>query len=181
MAPGWGAATLTLLAAALCGCFIQLPRYPRVWPPLRSDAPCIDVTGSFENVGQRAGMDGVRRLTQILFRLDPGLDAAVRVDIEPAGAALQAVATMADGTVRRAILVDSGRCTQRQRFIKDPNDRGAVSDGGIAGVVHTSLELFRGDDGSLVVRGTERDLVIAYFIPAAVDVQQWLRFPQRRR
>jgi hypothetical protein len=45
--------------------------------------------------------------------------------------------------------------------------------------MHTSLELFRAEDGSLVVRTNERDLVIALLIPVGTDVKYWIRFAQR--
>jgi hypothetical protein len=173
---------IALLTLALSGCFVHVRRYPRDWSPVHSvvAAACVDVTGSFQNVGQAAEQNGgATHLTQILFPRSKDLDAAPTVDIGWSGTALEAAATLADGTTRRAVLQDAARCSPRQRYIKDPNNPGAVSSDGIAGVIHTSLELFRAEDGSLVVRTTERDLVIALFIPVGTDVRYWIRFPQR--
>jgi hypothetical protein len=177
---GVGIAFLTL---ALSGCFVHARRYPREWSPVRAVVTdsCVDVTGSFQNVGQPAEQQsGERRLTQTLFPRNRAIDAALTVEIESSGTALEAVATLPDGTTYRSVLQDSAKCSPRQRYIKDPNNPGTVNAEGIVGVMHTSLELFRCEDGSLVVRTTERDLVIAMLIPVGTDVRYWIRFPERK-
>jgi hypothetical protein len=178
-ATGLGAA---LLAAVLSGCIVHLPKYPREWSPLHSAVPpsCLDVTGQFQNLGEPSEQHGgPRRLTQILFPRNKELDAAPTVHIEFSGGALEAVATLPDGATYRSVLKDAAKCAPRRRDLEDPNNPGSVDKEGIAGLMHTSLELFRAEDGSLVVRTTERDLVIALLIPAGVDVKYWIRFPRR--
>jgi hypothetical protein len=170
------------LAFALSGCFIHVRNYPREWSPVHAvvTGSCVEVTGAFQNLGQPAEQQrGVAHLAQLLFPRDKDLDAALTVHIESSGAALAAVAMLPDGSARRTLLREAAPCSRRQRYIKDPNNPGIVNSDGIVGVEHTSVELFRAEDGSLVVRTTERDLVIALLIPVATDVKYWIRFPAR--
>jgi len=167
---------------ALSGCIVHLPKYPRAWSRVHSDdaTTCVDLTGVFENVGESAGRLGPHGiLTEILFPRNKEMDAAATVHIESGTGALAAVVTLPDGTTRRSVLQQTAKCSPRERYIKDPNSPGGVDSDGIVGAIHTSLELFRGEDGSLVVRTTERDLVIAVLIPVGTDVKYWLRFPQK--
>jgi hypothetical protein len=171
-----------LLSLTLTGCFVHLPKYPPAWSGLRSadTRMCVDLTGTYANAGESAERLGAPlSLTQILFPRNKGIDSAATVDIESATTALVAVVTLPEGTTRRSVLRETAKCSPRERYFEDPNDRGGVDGDGIVGVVHTSLELFRGEDGSLVVRTTERDLVIALLIPVGTDVKYWIRFAQK--
>jgi hypothetical protein len=177
-----GALRIGLLTSALTGCILHLPKYPPDWSPLHSvnAGTCADLAGSFENVGQLADQTRKIHLTQILFPKNKDVSTAAQtVEIESSGDALAAIAILPDGTTRRSVLEDTGKCSPRERYIKDPNSSGGVSNEGIVGVIHSSLEIFRAEDGSLVVRTTERDLVVAFFIPVGTDVKYWMRFAQK--
>lgn len=168
----------------LTGCVsVDRPDYPPEWSQLHSvdKSTCADLDGTFENAGQKMGTNGHVNLTMLLFPKDDkeARTTALTVAIESSGGILEAVATLPDGTTHRSQLYETAKCTQRERYIKSVNSPGGVGSDGIAGVIHSSLELFRADDGSLVVRGTERDFVIALMIPVASERKSWYRFAQK--
>jgi hypothetical protein len=62
-------AGIGILMFALTGCLVHLPKYPKEWSPLHSADPahCVDLTGTFENVGASDEEPHTRYLTRILF------------------------------------------------------------------------------------------------------------------
>jgi hypothetical protein len=176
-----GSLQISLLSLVLTGCIVHAPRYPSTWSPLHAigKTGCVDVTGTFEDIGETEPGHAPLHLHRILLPSIKQTTIASSVELQLSGASVEAIATQADGTVRNYLLHDDGKCTALERYLKDPNSPGGVSSDGIVGEIHTSLELFRAEDGSLIVRTTERDLVIAMLIPVATDVRYWYRFTQK--
>lgn len=171
-----------LISTGLCGCVVSAPKYPNAWSPLQTgNVNCIDVSGTYENLGQSKGVDAVGppKLDRLLFPPFEGENFVSTVRLKTAGASLEAVATLSDGTTRDLAIGDNGTCTALQRPVRGPNGARGINDGGVIGVSRKTFVLYRAQDGALVIRSIEKGSNVWLLIPIGIDVQYWYRFPER--
>jgi hypothetical protein len=171
-----------LLSIGVTGCIIGQPKYPGSWSPLKtSTKKCVDVTGTYENIGQSKGVDAVEppKLDRLLFPPFEGENHVSTVQLDTLGASIEAVATLSDGTTRSRAYSDVGACTALKRSVKDPNSPGRLNDGGVIGVTRKSFMLYRAEDGALIVKSIEKSAVLWLIIPIGSEVQYWYRFPEK--
>jgi hypothetical protein len=171
-----------LLSIALAGCIVHQPKYPPTWSPLHTGSTnCVDVTGTYDNIGQSKGVDAVGppKLDRLLFPPFEGENSVSTVRLQTLGSSIEAVATLSDGTTRRRTLSDNGKCTASQRPVKDSNSPRGINDGGVIGVMHNSLMLYRAEDGGLIIKAIDKGAVMFMIIPIGSEVQYWYRFPEK--
>jgi hypothetical protein len=178
----YGCLMVGLLTIDLAGCIVSQPKYPRAWSPLQtSTTKCVDVTGTYENIGQSKGVDAVGppKLDRLLFPPFEGENLVSTVQLHPLGASIEAIAALPDGTTRSRTFSDDGACTALRRPVKDPSSPRGMNAGGVIGVTRKSFMLYRAEDGALILKSIEKGAFVWVVIPIGSEVQYWYRFPEK--
>ena len=167
-----------LLGILLSGCAWHLPKYPPAWSPLlTSKGSCVDLVGTYKNAGQTENALGSASLQALLFPSTEWEKTTSTVRLKPVDGLMEAVATLPDGTTRNYVMSDDGKCTRLERYFKDPDHRVLVNND-FFGVGNISFALYRAEDGSLVVKRTEKTAGLMIIVPLGIADRQWYRFAE---
>ncbi len=190
-----GAAVASIVAS---GCVNSPPIYGENWPPqvkLEADA-CPSIDGYYENAGRRSAgaLDSPRpaSLVNLLefharsqgFNTEPGFnpdaDAYQEVRLRVADDFLYVDATSADGNKRSFIIPTRRHCRDSLLYLESQPDAGTIV---VASMYErSSIALGRADDGSLLVRGSERFAAFFLYVPVlGINEGDWTIFPPAAR
>lgn len=166
--------------------------YPQNWATLRTDAACSDIVGNYENVGELAVPDTVRKNYKDLDSYKPKLSDDLFQTSKDRIAAMGGdfiEISRYDSVLRVCALQDlrilvSVQYAENLLHCKDGWLTVAIASSvpdSVLGVEEDITMLHLATDGSLVVKRLSKGAGLAFFaIPAAGSTVAYVRFPRRQ-
>lgn len=151
---------------------------------MSSDDACAELTGSYANLGERAGSTSARKpeLRYLLFDDAKDLDEAQRIDLDFSADRRLRVQVSGPGgplaEVSFSETEDTLSCGKEGAEIRAYSGVTNTPGNPIVGYEHSSTLLIRAKDGSLVVKSASGGFGLVYLIvPAGISGHNWYRFP----
>lgn len=165
-------AVVLSLAMSLAGCFIYR-QYPEPWASVADSANCVDVSGTFESVGESAMKElGPAALATLLF-VESNHGDRVRITNKDDKAIL--FEEFESGTLVATHELP-GEC-QADGYFTVSKPSGFVGGQGGVGYSWNELQFKRAVDGALIVRTVSGGVGLVFLvIPAFGSEHRWFRF-----